>query len=702
MNRIDAQSGTGLCPPRDDLAAFNRGELTDPALEALANHVSDCTECASTLEALRGEDTAGSSLREALQGPPVAEPGYEALEAQVRAMLPDLSVTAVKTAGPAEAAPPPDQAEWPLPRAFGRHYDLLEKLGRGGVGVVYKARQRGLNRLVALKHLRAGPHAEREERTRFQTEGEALARVRHPNVVQVYEVGEHEGQPYLTMELVAGGSLARRLARGPLPPREAAELVRVVALAVEAIHRAGVVHRDLKPGNVLLEADGTPKVSDFGLAKLLDAEAEHTLTGAVLGTASYMAPEQAGGRSRHVGPAADVWALGTILYECLTGRRPFQGPSRAATLDLVQKQEPARPGRCRPVCPDLEAVCLKCLEKSPAKRYASAAALADDLGRWLEGKPTLARPLGWAGRAWRSLAGRRWWAGVMALALLGGLAAGAGWALHDPDRAVKQAEAGLTRGEKVTLIGESGGPAWWRWCAGGPVSQAAVGPDGTFAVQAADSLALVEVLRQPRPARFRLRAEVWHRDGATSGEVGLYFAQATYLSAGGPVHHYGALTYNDVHDEAAKWRRIHEEVRERFRKAGSPVPDLTAPKGNQAMLGPRLYPGAEPPGEMKLARHEAYFKPHGVGGGWRQLVVEVTPDGVAGSFDGRPIRHRPAAEWEGAAADFLAGARRSQPNALYALGPDPSYSPGGGVGLYVSRGSASFRNVAVEPLGPPN
>jgi serine/threonine-protein kinase len=688
MNRTNHSSRTGPCPARDDLAAFNRGALPDPDLEALADHVSDCTDCASTLEALRGEDTGGAGLRAALQGPPVAESGFEALEARARALLPDLSVTAVKFAPPA----PPAAAEPALPRPFGG-YELLARLGGGG-GVVFKARQLGLNRLVALKHLKAGGCAEPEDRARFRTEGEALARVRHANVVQVYEVGEHDGQPYLSMELVEGGSLSRRLLAGRLPEREAAALVRTLARAVHAIHQKGVVHRDLKPGNVLLEADGTPKVSDFGLAKLLDSVAEHTQTGTVLGTASYMAPEQAEGRSRHVEPTTDVWALGVILYECLTGRRPFQGASRAATLEEVRRREPVRPWRRRPgLSADLEAVCLKCLEKGPGRRYATAEALAEDLGRWLAGRPTLARPLGWRGRALRALRRHPWWGAAAALALLVTLGAGAGWALRDPDRPAKEAEERLARGEAVTLIGETGGPRWSRWRAGGPDVQTAPAPDGAFTVYSVGSLALLELLRAPRQSHFRFRAEVRHRGSNDQGAVGLYFAHATGPSEAGEVHHYGVLSYNDVRDEVAHWHAIFGEL----------LPKEKAPTKNMVCLGPRLYPRSTPPGEVKLPEVRATFQFGGVAGErWRQLVVEVTPEGVEGFFDGDPVGRLPAARWEGECREAVSGMRATQPTALYLHGPDPSYTPGGGVGLYVHRGSASFRQVVVEPLGRPN
>src|SRR5215831_9579752 len=290
--------------------------------------------------------------------------------------------------------------ELPLPQVPG--YEVESVLGRGGMGVVYRARHLRLGRLVALKMALAGSYAGPHERERFRREAEAVAALRHPNVVQVYDVGDADGRPYFTMELMEGGSLARKLTGAPQPPRQTAALLATLAGAVQAAHEAGVVHRDLKPGNVLLTADGTPKVADFGLARRLDADERLTLSGAVLGTPSYTAPEQARGDRGAVGPRTDVYALGAILYECLTGRPPFRAGAAAATLQQVVADDPVPPRRLNPSVPaDLETICMKCLSKEPRLRYASAEELANDLGRFQAGEPIRARPVGAVERAWK-------------------------------------------------------------------------------------------------------------------------------------------------------------------------------------------------------------------------------------------------------------------------------------------------------------
>jgi eukaryotic-like serine/threonine-protein kinase len=267
-------------------------------------------------------------------------------------------------------------------------YEVLSELGRGGMGVVYKAQQTSLNRPVALKMIRDSAVAGPDQMARLRTEAAAAARLQHPHIVQVYDLYQHNGLPFYAMEYVPGGSLTQMIHRHPLPVRKAAEWLEQLARAVHYAHQQGIIHRDLKPANVLLTPDGTPKITDFGLAKQLDSQVAGVTPGsAVLGTPSYMAPEQATGRSKDIGPHTDVYALGTILYEMLTGRPPFEGETLMQTLDQVRFQEPAPPTQANPELPaDLEAICLRCLAKEPHRRYPSAAALAEDLQRFLGGQ----------------------------------------------------------------------------------------------------------------------------------------------------------------------------------------------------------------------------------------------------------------------------------------------------------------------------
>ena len=330
----------------------------------------------------------------------------------------------------------------PLARISDRNfgdYELLQEIARGGMGVVYKARQAKLNRLVALKLILAGQLAGSAEVKRFYIEAKASAQLDHPGIVPIFEVGQHDGQHFFSMGFIEGQSLAARVAKGPLSPAEAAHVVREIAEAVHYAHNKGVVHRDLKPGNILLDAQGKPRVTDFGLARLNEDRSELTGAGQPLGTPSYMPPEQASGKIDQIGPASDVYSLGAILYCLLIGRPPFHAASSMDTLLQVLNQEAVPLRQLNPHVPrDLETITLKCLQKDISRRYGSSQQLADELSRYLESRPILARPIGTFERCWRWCRRNVALAAVtfaMIIALLAGTVTSSYFAIRENSRA---------------------------------------------------------------------------------------------------------------------------------------------------------------------------------------------------------------------------------------------------------------------------
>lgn len=353
------------------------GELLERILESDLSTEEACADCPELLDEVR------TRLRE-----------VRAVEAQVELLFPTLAGNSAL--GFATLA----DDDGSLPSI--RDHEVQAVLGRGGMGVVYQARHVKLNRTVAVKMLLAGSHAGRQETQRFMQEAESAASLKHPNIVQIYDYGEVGGQPYFTMEYVAGGSLAKKLAGTVQPVRDAAKMVAALGQAVFAAHKSGIIHRDLKPANILIAEDEVLKIGDFGLARRIDSDGGLTQTGLVLGTPNYMAPEQLLGHSAAIGPAVDIFALGAILYEMLVGRPPFLGTSFSDTQNRLLREEPTAPSRANPKVPrDLETICLKCLEKDPRNRYATAEDLAADLERFLRHEPIRARPLSPAARALR-------------------------------------------------------------------------------------------------------------------------------------------------------------------------------------------------------------------------------------------------------------------------------------------------------------
>jgi WD40 repeat protein len=381
------------CVTDQDLKAFLLGNLPERVADTIARHLESCADCLQ--RASRWDDVTDGAVQ-ALRRSGNQEPPATSIGSGNKPKEPGTPEVSIR--------------EMSAPAGF----TLLEELGRGAAGIVFKARQLFPERVVALKFLVTGTHPA-EQRARFLAEANVIARLNHPHIVQVHSVGEHQDRPFLCLEYIAGDHLGKQIRGRPQPPGEAAVLLELLARAVQHAHENGIVHRDLKPANVLLSTDGTPKVTDFGLARF--GTADLTATGAVLGTPAYMSPEQARGDNAAVGPGSDVWALGAILYELLTGQPPFRGVQALDTLKLVTEQEPVSAARLQPGVPrDLDIICLKCLEKSPGKRYPSAGALADDLKRFREGLPIKARPVSLAGRI------RRWCRRKPALALAGILA----------------------------------------------------------------------------------------------------------------------------------------------------------------------------------------------------------------------------------------------------------------------------------------
>jgi serine/threonine-protein kinase len=586
----------------------------------------------------------------------------------------------------AETVPPGETPGPQLPR-LGR-FELLHEIGQGGMGRVFRANDPLLDRPVALKTIRSGLLASSEEIERFLNEARAIAQFRHPHIVSLFDMGQEQGHYYLALEYVSGGTLTGQLAECTRSsPRRAVELMEKIARAVHYAHEARILHRDLKPGNILIDQAGEPRVTDFGLVKFLEGNFEVTRQGQAVGTLPYMSPEQAAGNV-DIGPASDIWSLGVILFEMLMGRRPFQGATPTELHRHITESEPDRPRKLRrDLDADLETILLKCLEKNPADRYASAQALADDLRNWLDGKPIQARPLSRAGRVLRSVR-RHPLAWLSACTLVLGLAAAMIlWATHDPLREVHEMQEMLRAGKPVTLIGQTGPPRHSRILLGDSRSRTSVTPDQLFTVSTWETC-LVELLPDPGIDRYRFEVEVLHSQASRNSPGGVVWGYHKQPTPKGWATIFSCLSFSDRFNTPKELKKAALKVK--------------PPPGNRVQMNTYLVeePG---PGERYafFSGKPTFYEPLQENEKrWRCLAVEVTPERVRTFWENKPME---GSDWK---TEFIAQKSRQAIEMQIKLGVlpvaiedvVPQVRPRQGLGVMVFQGAAKFRNAVLQPL----
>ena len=551
------------------------------------------------------------------------------------------------------------------------HYQIIKVIGNGPLGRVCKVRQLSNGSVAALKTLSSENTPDVD---RFRMGVKEQADLKHPNIVQVFDIGvAQDGSPCFSMEFAEGGNLEERIHGKPQPAEEAARLVRTLAEAMEYAHRAGVVHRDLKPANVVLTADDVAKVTDFGLAKRLDTEGSRTPTGEILGTPPYMAPEQAAGRAREIGPHSDVYSLGAILYEMLTGRPPFQGKTLVETLQKVLTKRPIRPRKIESRVPRaLESICLKCLEKKPRRRYGSAQELAGDLGRWLSGERPSAHS--WFALLDRTLRRHALAATATLLFVCAAVVVPMVIYLSHPDRIQEWVQRELEQGRPVTLMGESGRPLWSQWRTAKGDVRDFLSPDGYFTVEntARFEPGLLELITDPKRQSYRMSVMVRHNLTAQEqGKVGVYFAYSRDETFQGSEHFFCTLEFNDAHDLANS--------------------QLKAP-GNMLLFNLRGFPDTNSQ-QISHALWAHYFPHVPMARGsepWHRLVLEATPKQVRTFWDNVPAVTLTRSELDQARHAMLAdqAGEKVAPFAVQSA-----------LGLYLFQASASFQGITIEPLG---
>jgi serine/threonine protein kinase len=573
-------------------------------------------------------------------------------------------------------------------------YVLLEHIGRGGMGIVFKAKQPNSEQIVALKMIRDGIVADPETHHRFLQEVRAMGRLQSAkNIVPIYHVGQHINYFFYVMPFLTGGSLSKQRKRYPDEPRQAVGLVEKVARAVHQLHLNKILHRDIKPSNILLDANDEPYLSDFGLAKLLDQDQSLTGSQQRLGTPAYMAPEQTGLLPTPVSPQTDIWALGVVLYELLTGVRPFNAPDSEISTTLLWKivnENPLRPRELRPdLDSGLEAVILKCLEKQPAERYASAQELADELERWLQGKSVQTPTHHGLNRLRRAVRKRPVvFTALGLLILLIGTGGPAVWYVRHPDRLHWQMQNTLTAGQSVTLIPEKGDPALFSVIHGKDDAQLSTDKDGYFTVQS-NRYALIQLTRAMPIRTYRLRGKIRHDSAEIKGRVGVFWGHHPLEKDFGRFEQYFQACFNDFIDNNALFRPPNS----------GPVPNVV--KFN-AILYADIPPSKPQHIEFPIQKVAQFQATQFTGRKWHDLVITVEARQMRAQFDREPENvfaiegeNRKMRKYLDKFAEIQKANEYSKLNQM-----EPSFEPRGSLGIIIWGGSAAFSDFVLEPLAP--
>jgi serine/threonine protein kinase len=719
--------GNTECPKAEELAAFSAGSLPVESFEDLAQHLEGCAGCLTLVEILARAD---DPLLAALRGPVPADdfaretqcqaaithlatairqtivamhdrgrPNQESLGFEIGPAhaAEELLLTTQPFLGHAEPATPapegtdsnvtrtpdgrqtaPSEADAelvPRRRRFGK-YEILDMIPGGGMGIVYKARDTVLGRVVALKTLRNGILASQDEIDRFEREAKIIAHLKNPHIITLYDYGVEDGVPFYVMEFHPGGTLAKKIDfYSKESPLKAVTVMEKVARALHEVHEHKIYHRDIKPSNILVDVNGEPVIADFGLAKSLDATTMITRDAALMGTLPYLPAELVSGLATEPSARSDVWALGVVLYELLTGRRPFSGNSRETLLTNIRRADPPSPRyKRRDVHPDLEAVILKCLEKNPAARYESALDFADDLANLQKGKPpTKVRPHTWPEKAWRKTTKN--WKIPVALAMSICIICGV-WGFYAFNSDVMESDVpngsnrrlgllqqDLAKGQVVELIGKTGSPVWSRFRVGERNGKLQIGQDGTFSLDTLGTC-LLELMPDTKLERYALQGWVRQNDNVEDGLVGFYFNHSQFAMAGVTENFYCVLGFAETQVEARKVRTDLYHFTESHDDPGASH-RVAVPLHARLPAGDGL-------------------------GTWRELRVEITPKKMSAWLGNTGLGVMQRAELNSRIDILLKG----PPKLNFA----PTFAPSDGLGLYVSRGSASFKLVTIEPL----